>query len=47
MLMTSSHEGVVDPLFPRYLKESGARAWLAGANRQRETRRRVAAPHIS
>lgn len=22
--------GVVDPLFPRYLKESGARAWLAG-----------------
>ena len=21
--------GVVDPLFPRYLKESGARAWLA------------------
>jgi aspartokinase-like uncharacterized kinase len=24
--------GVVDPLFPRYLKESGARAWLAGPN---------------
>jgi 5-(aminomethyl)-3-furanmethanol phosphate kinase len=23
-------QGVVDPLFPRYLKESGARAWLAG-----------------
>ena len=23
--------GVVDPLFPSYLKESGARAWLAGA----------------
>jgi aspartokinase-like uncharacterized kinase len=22
--------GVVDPLFPRYLKESGVRAWLAG-----------------
>jgi 5-(aminomethyl)-3-furanmethanol phosphate kinase len=22
--------GVVDPLFPRYLRESGARAWLAG-----------------
>jgi 5-(aminomethyl)-3-furanmethanol phosphate kinase len=22
--------GVVDPLFPRYMKESGARAWLAG-----------------
>jgi dihydroneopterin aldolase len=22
--------GVVDPLFPRYLKESGAQAWLAG-----------------
>jgi dihydroneopterin aldolase len=22
--------GVVDPLFPSYLKESGARAWLAG-----------------
>jgi 5-(aminomethyl)-3-furanmethanol phosphate kinase len=22
--------GVLDPLFPRYLKESGARAWLAG-----------------
>ena len=22
--------GVVDPLFPRYLKKSGARAWLAG-----------------
>ncbi len=22
--------GVVDPLFPHYLKESGARAWLAG-----------------
>ena len=22
--------GVVDPMFPRYLKESGARAWLAG-----------------
>jgi 5-(aminomethyl)-3-furanmethanol phosphate kinase len=22
--------GVVDPLFPRYLKESGARAWLVG-----------------
>jgi 5-(aminomethyl)-3-furanmethanol phosphate kinase len=22
--------GVVDPLFPRYLKDSGARAWLAG-----------------
>ena len=22
--------GVMDPLFPRYLKESGARAWLAG-----------------
>jgi 5-(aminomethyl)-3-furanmethanol phosphate kinase len=22
--------GVVDPLFPRYLEESGARAWLAG-----------------
>ena len=21
--------GVVDPMFPRYLKESGARAWLA------------------
>jgi 5-(aminomethyl)-3-furanmethanol phosphate kinase len=24
--------GVVDPLFPRYLKESGARAWIAGPN---------------
>jgi aspartokinase-like uncharacterized kinase len=24
--------GVVDPLFPRYLKESGARAWLASPN---------------
>jgi 5-(aminomethyl)-3-furanmethanol phosphate kinase len=23
-------QGVVDPLFPRYLKKSGARAWLAG-----------------
>jgi 5-(aminomethyl)-3-furanmethanol phosphate kinase len=22
--------GVVDPLFPRYLRESGARAWIAG-----------------
>jgi hypothetical protein len=22
--------GIVDPLFPRYLKESGAQAWLAG-----------------
>ena len=21
--------GIVDPLFPRYLKESGAQAWLA------------------
>ena len=39
--------GVVDPLFPRYLKESGAQAWLACANRQRKTRRRVAGRHIS
>ena len=24
-------QGVVDPLFPRYLRQSGVRAWLAGA----------------
>ena len=39
--------GVVDPLFPRYLKESGARAWLAAPTDSGKTRRRVAAPHIS
>ena len=39
--------GVVDPLFPRYLKESGAQAWLAWANRQRKTRRWVAGRNIS
>ena len=29
MSTTSSPRGVVDSLFPRYLKESGVRAWLA------------------
>ena len=29
MLSDLVARGVVDPLFPRYLKESGARAWLA------------------
>ncbi len=39
--------GVVDSLFPRYLKESGARAWLAAPADSARTRRRVAAPDIS
>ncbi len=39
--------GVVDPLFPRYLKASGARAWLAGPTDSLQTRRRVAAPRLS
>ena len=30
MLRDLAARGVVDPMFPRYLKESGARAWLAG-----------------
>ena len=39
--------GVVDPLFPRYVRESGARAWLAAPTDSTRTRRRVAAPDIS
>jgi 5-(aminomethyl)-3-furanmethanol phosphate kinase len=41
--------GVVDPLFPRYLKESGARAWLAGptdSGRLAEGLRRPVFPEI-
>jgi 5-(aminomethyl)-3-furanmethanol phosphate kinase len=42
-------QGVVDPLFPRYLKESGARAWLAGptdSTRLAEGLRRPIFPEI-
>jgi 5-(aminomethyl)-3-furanmethanol phosphate kinase len=41
--------GVVDPLFPRYLKKSGARAWLAGptdSGRLAEGLRRPVFPEI-
>jgi len=41
--------GIVDPLFPRYLKESGARAWLAGptdSSRLAERLRRPIFPEI-
>ena len=36
--------GVVDPLFPRYLKESGARAWLAGPPTARDSPKGCGAP---
>ena len=40
-------EGVVDSLFPRYLKESGVRAWLVAPTESARLRGRVAAPRIS
>ena len=40
-------QGVVDPLFPRYLKRERRSRLACGADRQRATRRRVAAPDIS
>ena len=39
--------GVVDRLFPHYLKESGAQAWLAGPADSAKTRQRVARRNIS
>ena len=39
--------GAVDPLFPRFLKESGARAWLAGPTDSTRLARRVAGRNIS
>jgi hypothetical protein len=41
--------GVVDPLFPRYLKDSGVRAWLAAptdSGRLAEGLRRPVFPEI-
>ncbi len=40
-------QGVVDPLFPRYLRQSGVHAWLAASTDSAQIRRRVAAPDIS